>query len=167
MSGGNWNVRYYSAETACYLTSDPIGLRDGLNLYAYAPNPLSWIDPLGLKGCTLTKSKSKKYDYVLTLDKSQYPATFGHIADAIKAGHASIVTILRNAAKSNRKLSLKGIKTRLGLDRDEWPMAMFKEGGKDAHIRHIDPSDNRGAGSSIGDILSNLPDGTKIKVVVK
>ncbi|MBE1837251.1 Rhs family protein, partial [Escherichia coli] len=25
-----------------------MGLRGGLNLYAYAPNPLSWIDPFGL-----------------------------------------------------------------------------------------------------------------------
>nr|WP_283570537.1 hypothetical protein [Escherichia coli] len=27
-----------------------MGLRGGLNLYAYAPNPLSWIDPFGLSG---------------------------------------------------------------------------------------------------------------------
>lgn len=47
--------RYYSAETGCYLTADPIGLRGGLNLYAYAPNPLNWIDPLGLK-CGPTKA---------------------------------------------------------------------------------------------------------------
>ncbi|WP_445675580.1 NucA/NucB deoxyribonuclease domain-containing protein [Pseudomonas entomophila] len=51
-------------------------------------------------------------------------------------------------------------------DRDEWPMAMFEEGGKGASVRHIDPSDNRGAGSSIGNILSDLPNGTKIKVEV-
>ncbi|ENT5053362.1 hypothetical protein ACE6X6_004164 [Salmonella enterica subsp. enterica] len=35
-----------------------MGLAGGLNLYAYAPNPLSWIDPLGLtRTCSLTKSK--------------------------------------------------------------------------------------------------------------
>ncbi|EDT6764453.1 hypothetical protein QNC52_004503 [Salmonella enterica] len=44
---------------------------------------------------------------------------------------------------------------------------LFKEGGKGADIRYIDPSDNRGADSSIGDILSDLPDGTKIKVIVE
>ncbi|EBG5297226.1 hypothetical protein FI178_20145 [Salmonella enterica subsp. enterica] len=27
---------------------DPIGLLGGLNLYQYAPNPLTWIDPPGL-----------------------------------------------------------------------------------------------------------------------
>ncbi|EAO9790072.1 hypothetical protein CIT46_21840, partial [Salmonella enterica] len=31
----------------------PIGLRGGLNLYAYGPNPLGWIDPLGLKIVTV------------------------------------------------------------------------------------------------------------------
>ena len=27
---------------------DLIGLRGGLNLYQYAPNPYGWVDPLGL-----------------------------------------------------------------------------------------------------------------------
>ena len=57
----------------------------------------------------------------------------------------------------------KGIKTQKGTDRDEWPMAMFKEGGTGANVKHIDPADNRGAGSAIGSALRDLPDGTKVK----
>ncbi|WP_349291257.1 glycohydrolase toxin TNT-related protein [Citrobacter amalonaticus] len=33
---------------------DPIGLAGGLNLYQYAPNPLRWIDPLGLSNLPVT-----------------------------------------------------------------------------------------------------------------
>ncbi|WP_232370354.1 RHS repeat-associated core domain-containing protein [Xenorhabdus lircayensis] len=40
--------RYYDCGTSQYLTPDSIGLAGGLNLYQYVPNPLSWIDPLGL-----------------------------------------------------------------------------------------------------------------------
>lgn len=102
----------------------------------------------------------------MKLKRSEYPATFGHISDAIDLGHAKVVTIQRGTAKANRKTSLKKIKTKPGYDRDEWPMAMFKEGGDGASVRYIDPSDNRGAGSSIGNVLSELPDGTRIKVEV-
>ncbi len=37
--------------TSLYCNHNPIGLLGGINLYQYAPNPLSWIDPLGLFGC--------------------------------------------------------------------------------------------------------------------
>ncbi|EFN7633144.1 RHS repeat protein [Escherichia coli] len=40
--------RYYAPECGRFISQDPIGLRGGLNLYAYAPNPLKYIDPLGL-----------------------------------------------------------------------------------------------------------------------
>ena len=40
--------RYYDADTARYLTRDPIGLLGGLNGYAYVQSPTKWIDPLGL-----------------------------------------------------------------------------------------------------------------------
>ncbi|MCU6432911.1 DUF4150 domain-containing protein [Undibacterium sp. Jales W-56] len=40
--------RYYDPDAARFITQDPIGLLGGENLYAYAPNPTAWIDPLGL-----------------------------------------------------------------------------------------------------------------------
>ncbi|WP_053460727.1 RHS repeat-associated core domain-containing protein, partial [Xenorhabdus sp. GDc328] len=158
--------RYFSPVASCYLTPDPLGLAGGFNPYSYVHNPTGFIDPLGLAGCSLTKVNARDHDYVLKLTGSVYPQTFRHIDEAIKAGHPYIVTIQRETAKLNRKLSLKDVKTKKGADRDEWPMAMFKEGGHGASVRYIDPSDNRGAGSSIGKILSELPDGTKIRVEV-
>ena len=51
-TGLHYNLfRYYAPECGRFISQDPIGLRGGLNLYAYAPNPLSWIDPLGLTPC--------------------------------------------------------------------------------------------------------------------
>jgi len=48
-TGLHYNTfRFYDPESGRFTQPDPIGLRGGLNLYAYAPNPLSWIDPLGL-----------------------------------------------------------------------------------------------------------------------
>ncbi len=42
-----------------FTTQDPIGLLGGDNLYAYAPNPVGWVDPLGLAGCSILPHKSQ------------------------------------------------------------------------------------------------------------
>ncbi len=48
----NYNYfRYYDPATSRYNMSDPIGLKGGLNPHAYVPNPVHWLDPLGLMGC--------------------------------------------------------------------------------------------------------------------
>uniref|UniRef100_UPI002B4850F9 RHS repeat-associated core domain-containing protein n=1 Tax=Aeromonas caviae TaxID=648 RepID=UPI002B4850F9 len=41
--------RYYQPSTGRFITPDPIGLAGGLNNYQYAPNPIGWVDPLGLQ----------------------------------------------------------------------------------------------------------------------
>lgn len=40
--------RYYDPSILSFTSVDPLGLIAGENLYQYAPNPLQWIDPLGL-----------------------------------------------------------------------------------------------------------------------
>jgi RHS repeat-associated protein len=41
--------RYYDPQIGRFISKDPIGLAGGLNLYAYAPNPVRWVDPRGLE----------------------------------------------------------------------------------------------------------------------
>ena len=41
-------LRYYDPNCGRFTQQDPIGLAGGINLYQYAPNTLSWIDPWGL-----------------------------------------------------------------------------------------------------------------------
>ncbi|WP_454725509.1 MULTISPECIES: RHS repeat-associated core domain-containing protein [Cupriavidus] len=40
--------RYYDPGSGRFISKDPIGLAGGFNVYQYAPNPVGWIDPLGL-----------------------------------------------------------------------------------------------------------------------
>ncbi|RLL66095.1 putative T7SS-secreted protein [Streptomyces sp. Z26] len=48
-TGLHYNLhRYYDPATAQYASPDPLGLAPGPNPSAYVPNPLFWIDPLGL-----------------------------------------------------------------------------------------------------------------------
>ncbi|WP_261154754.1 RHS repeat-associated core domain-containing protein, partial [Serratia ficaria] len=56
-SGLHYNLfRYYEPEVGRFTTQDPIGLRGGLNLYQYAPNPYGWIDPFGLSGTRIPRT---------------------------------------------------------------------------------------------------------------
>ena len=61
----------------------------------------------------------------------------------------------------------RGTKTKQGKDRDEYPPAMFKEGGEGASVRHIDSSDNRGSGKCMGLQCADVDDGQKVIIEAK
>ncbi|WP_410514548.1 NucA/NucB deoxyribonuclease domain-containing protein [Paenibacillus sp. BR2-3] len=103
----------------------------------------------------------------LVFPSDRYPETARHIQDAIASGEQPVCTIDREGADENRSLSLKGVPTKKGYDRDEWPMAMCREGGEGADIEYIAPSDNRGAGSWVGNQLEDFADGTRVEFMFK
>ncbi|MCA8101407.1 RHS repeat-associated core domain-containing protein [Burkholderia contaminans] len=41
-------LRYYDPQLGRFISEDPIALHGGVNTYQYAPNPVAYIDPLGL-----------------------------------------------------------------------------------------------------------------------
>ena len=86
--------------------------------------------------------------------------------EAEKHGHPDILTIARDRASSNRKESIGNLPKVPSKQLDEYPPAMFKEGGREASVRHIKPRDNRGSGACIGFQCKELSDGSKIRIDV-
>ncbi|RQS16630.1 RHS repeat domain-containing protein [Burkholderia sp. Bp8998] len=61
-TGLHYNTfRFYDPDLGRFINPDPIGLMGGVNLYQYAPNSVTWIDPLGLS-CDLTEHRK---DHIL------------------------------------------------------------------------------------------------------
>jgi hypothetical protein len=112
------------------------------------------------------KTASSTFDVEVKLSKSKYPQTAGHIEDAQSAGKPSILTIDRPQAQQRRSESLSSALKVAQMDLDEYPPAMFREGGTGASVRAVDPRDNRGAGATIGNVLRKHPDGTRVKISV-
>jgi hypothetical protein len=73
--------------------------------------------------------------------------TIAHERAAVANGQPRILHWDPADATAHRALSLKGIPTRTGFDRDEYPPAATQEGGAGADVEYISPSDNRSAGS--------------------
>ncbi|ECA8972391.1 RHS repeat-associated core domain-containing protein [Salmonella enterica subsp. enterica serovar Omuna] len=72
-TGLHYNLfRYYAPECGRFISQDPIGLRGGLNLYQYAPNPLSWVDPLGLTNLNTNTATGNFGVYDIRIDGELY-----------------------------------------------------------------------------------------------
>ncbi|AIQ37216.1 DNA-entry nuclease [Paenibacillus sp. FSL R5-0345] len=124
-----------------------------------------WFEQNGDPAAPSSPSDSEVVQLIFPSDR--YPETAKHIQDAIAKGESATCTINREQAEENRKESLRGIPTKKGYDRDEWPMAMCDEGGEGADIEYITPKDNRGAGSWVGNQLEDYADGTRVEFMFK
>ncbi|MFD4190742.1 putative T7SS-secreted protein [Amycolatopsis thermoflava] len=123
------------------------------------------------------RKESHGFNYVV-LDSRTYPEAAQHAYEAthgmswrgeqVKGGAQPVeLTIDRPGRKDRRRESMKQVPdTQSGLDRDEYPPALFAEGGTGSSVKYIDASDNRRAGSAIREQTKNLANGEEVIVVV-
>lgn len=102
----------------------------------------------------------------ITLSRSIHGEAAAHTADAIKAGKSSVLTIDRAGAAANRQASTGALDKVAGKHLDEYPPAMFREGGAGASVRPINPRDNMSSGACIGNACRGLPDGNRIQIKI-
>ncbi|MDH6129561.1 NucA/NucB deoxyribonuclease domain-containing protein [Kitasatospora sp. GP82] len=91
------------------------------------------------------------------------------ICCSVRAGKPSVLTIDKDEvnADANRADSLRGIATRPPDDREEYPPAMYQEGGKGASVKYVPASDNQGSRSSMGSAVRGLKHGARVKISVR
>jgi hypothetical protein len=121
---------------------------------------------LAYEGASGSPVAAKQTVREIRLSRSLHGEAAEHAADAIKAGKPSVLTIDRAGAAANRQASIGSLDKVSGKHLDEYPPAMFKEGGAGASVRAISPRDNLSAGACIGNACRALPDGTQVRITV-
>ncbi|MCQ8129769.1 RHS repeat-associated core domain-containing protein [Methylomonas rivi] len=122
-------------------------------------------------GANIAKVADRAKDAVnvakeIPLSLSKYGEAATHADDAIRAGYPDILTINRAGADANRASSIGGLDKIPGKQLDEYPPAMFSEGGAGASVRAINPSNNMAAGACIGNACRGLQDGSLVKIKI-
>lgn len=107
----------------------------------------------------------------VVIDRSKHPEAAAHAEHAQKNGQPSVLHIDRAGAAERRAAATGTVNPKIkpapGYERDEYPPAYTREGGSNANVRFISPHDNRGAGSAMRAQTSDLPDGSKIRILIK
>jgi hypothetical protein len=106
---------------------------------------------------------------VVNLDDVKHADLIAHERAAIERGEPRQVTLERDNAAARRVQDLRGIPTRPGFDRDEWPPAFTEEAGlhsdgSRADVAYVESSENRSGGAVMGAALRGFCDGQRFIV---
>jgi Deoxyribonuclease NucA/NucB len=138
-----------------FSSCDPLGVTLAVRTRAATAALLTsvlLVTGIGSQGAAAGQTACKRVarHVILDLNDDKHHHVIDHAFDARRAGQPRVLHIRRGEARANRRASLRGIPTRRGYDRDEYPPAMSDEGGKGAHVRYIRSSENRSAGRLMG-----------------
>lgn len=107
--------RYYLPYVGRFISKDPIGLLGGLNTFAYAPNPVGWVDSLGLSPSSVLDKNlggmvgdKMQAHHVIPVEKwkthSKFLTEIGLGNDRDKASNGILMPDSCNKAQSMRRL---------------------------------------------------------------
>jgi hypothetical protein len=100
----------------------------------------------------------------IVINSDRYPESARHLEESGATGRP--LTVNREGAPKNRADALRGRPKVPGHDLDEAPPAVLRNPGDPVSVRPLDPSDNRGSGSSIGHQLREVPNGGQVIIEV-
>lgn len=116
--------RYYLPYVGRFISKDPIGLLGGNNIYAYAPNPVGWIDPLGLHKQRGGQQKERSdIPQAGQLDKNKNPCKA-----TISINEARRLALLKNGIPvSSQPIAQRGVKG--------WEQYLYKVGANSSDVK--------------------------------
>ena len=135
-----------------------VGIVPGGKVLKYGGKLVKAVDAAGDAGTVAAKR--------VEVSASKYPEGAAHVRDAQVAGQPKVLTVDRPGTDANRAAAQAGHPRTPGKDLDEYPPAMFREGGSGASVRPMTPAQNRGMGSCIGNQCRGVPDGSQVEIVV-
>jgi RHS repeat-associated protein len=118
------------------------------------------------KGATTAAKEASTSAVRVNVSRAKYPESAAHVEKARQAGHPSVLTLDRSGASQRRAQALRGVEKVPGKHLDEYPPAMFKEGGQGASVCPISPADNMGSGATLGNALRGHEDGIKVIIEI-
>nr|WP_080965273.1 RHS repeat-associated core domain-containing protein [Pectobacterium peruviense] len=137
---GGWlcynRFRYYDPNGGCYVSPDPIGVLGGKNNYGYVHNPMDWVDPFGLAGCSVLDDIIK--------DANKVASTGGGITSKqAQILRNNLPVIQRRTVFQNQMARKEFVKNQDYLMR-QWEANMGMSWPKGATLHHIIPLESGG-----------------------
>ena len=163
-----YGARYMNPVTSLWYGVDPKKeLSDFWGCYLYCnDNPIILIDKFGEK----TEKNNPKKEPIYYVYESRWPNVYKTHKKYL--GKKTIKNLTYDSNPNNRRErrqeSLRGYSMLSGFDRDEFPYATTKEGGKGAAVNYVPSSENRSHGANLGSFIrvNKLKSGDKFLVVL-
>lgn len=135
---------------------------------AMSNNPLLRNDPLGDKDSVANKPKPKTI--LVPIREKDFPNIYKNLLKSLAKGKPMIITYDANRqnARQRRREALKNTPPKQGYDRDEYPYASTKEGGKGADVNYVPRNENRKHGGLIGALVvgNNMQTGDRFEMLL-